>query len=359
MQKSVFIGLSVCSVLLGGTAQAMNFDHPITASIIIKNPQIHSTVAQKKKVVLMNLNLTPQQKKHFFNANTFARALYTSKATLPAKVELGMNNVPVLDQGMHGTCVTFATTAAIDAVTGKGDYVSQLCSLELGSYLEKNSYYPSGWDGSWGMYVLDQMQEFGIVSTKTQETTSCAGVKSYPLMDENNTGNPMSVTDYKAVSEDITNQVTAEQLLTQNQRLEWDPATEADQADAMLLHVKQSLAVPPKTGARRPTFGVIVLPQHCSAGACAHYHQTDDTWALSSEIKNDSNPELAGHEMVITGYDDNAVATDNDGNKHQGLLMLRNSWGNYAGDNGNYYMSYDYFKKYALEVQNVETIQNS
>ena len=76
--------------------------------------------------------------------------LRAPKDGLSSSIDLGMNNVPVLDQGSHGTCVTFATTAAVDAVLGKGDYVSQLCNLELGATLEQFGYYPSGWDGSFG-----------------------------------------------------------------------------------------------------------------------------------------------------------------------------------------------------------------
>ena len=71
-----------------------------------------------------------------------------SWGNLPKRILLGMNNVPVLDQGSHGTCVTFAITAAIDAALSKGDYISQLCQLELGTYLEPMGYSVSGWDGS-------------------------------------------------------------------------------------------------------------------------------------------------------------------------------------------------------------------
>lgn len=57
--------------------------------------------------------------------------------------------------------------------------------------------------------------------------------------------------------------------------------------------------------------------------------------------------------MVIIGYDDSAVATDKYGNKHQGLLILRNSWSSATGDQGNYYMTYDYFEVFVLEVQKI------
>ena len=61
--------------------------------------------------------------------------------------------------------------------------------------------------------------------------------------------------------------------------------------------------------------------------------------------------------MIITGYDDKAVAYDLNGKQHVGLLTLRNSWSENAGDNGNYYMTYDYFKKYASEAQAIIEIK--
>ena len=94
-----------------------------------------------------------------------------------------MNGVPVLNQGRHGSCVTFAVTAAMDAVIGHGDYISQLCSLELGKSLEYNGYLPSGWDGSLGPIVLNQFSRFGVVSKNDQASKSCADVKEYPLAD--------------------------------------------------------------------------------------------------------------------------------------------------------------------------------
>ena len=57
--------------------------------------------------------------------------------------------------------------------------------------------------------------------------------------------------------------------------------------------------------------------------------------------------------MIIVGYDDDAVAVDQQGRKYQGLFTLRNSWGQSIGDKGNFYMSYDYFKTLADEVQRI------
>ena len=61
--------------------------------------------------------------------------------------------------------------------------------------------------------------------------------------------------------------------------------------------------------------------------------------------------------MVITGYDDDAIAKDSAGQEHQGLLTLRNSWGANAGNHGDFYMSYDYFKLLVVEAQRIRTIE--
>lgn len=150
-----------------------------------------------------------------------------------------------------------------------------------------------------------------------------------------------------------------------NDKIFWQPILSADNRfaanpeqpynpEAVLTQVKRALASKQTADKKvRLTFATIVPYQHCSVGACATYHSRFDTWALSQEITDDQNPELAGHEMMIIGYDDNAVAKDRNGMEHKGLFTLRNSWGKNVGDNGNYYMSYDYFKTYVMEVQKI------
>ena len=51
-----------------------------------------------------------------------------------------------------------------------------------------------------------------------------------------------------------------------------------------------------------------------------------DTWALTKGLETPPY-EVGGHEMVITGYDDNAFALDDQGQKHRGLLTLRKLMG--------------------------------
>jgi C1A family cysteine protease len=42
---------------------------------------------------------------------------------------------------------------------------------------------------------------------------------------------------------------------------------------------------------------------------------------------------IGGHAVIICGYDDNTME-----------LILRNSWGTYWGDNGYFYLPYEYLK---------------
>lgn len=266
------------------------------------------------------------------------------------KTELGMNRVPVLDQGSHGTCVTFANTAAIDAVLNRGDYISQLCLLELGHHLATMSYFPSGWDGSWGRIVLSQMEEFGIVSKAEQRARGCGGLIEYPLRGAE-PDTDMSLLDYHQASEPLNDQLVSwSTLLDTNQAFE-----KGVEMNAVLSQVKASL-----TAGDRLTFGVLLVDYNQGVvGALGKYHVGHDTWVLTPEIAadiQDPKADFAGHEMIITGYDDTAVAVDAKGRSHRGLLTLRNSWGMNVGDQGNFYMSYDYFKALVMEVQRIRHI---
>ena len=91
-----------------------------------------------------------------------------------------------------------------------------------------------------------------------------------------------------------------------------------------------------------------------SVGAVGKYNTwfDKDTWLLTPEILKGVDNIEAAHEMIITGYNDNAVAVDNNGKKHKGLLTLvRNLGGSWAGDWGEFYMSYDYFKLLSYDLK--------
>jgi hypothetical protein len=279
--------------------------------------------------------------------------LSSSADGLPATASLEMKHMPVLDQGSHGSCVTFADTGAINFILGKGDYVSQLCSLELGSTLENQGELQySGWDGSFSILVLNQITKYGIVNIKTQRSLGCAGVKEYPLMDGNDRGMPMSKKEF-ASKHEVVLKDNWKVLLHPNNALSKNAHT-----DLVLKNVKKALL-----NGHPVVFG-IGLDITTNAllrvnGAVGTYKIRNDSWVVSEEIARHAEIKYkidAGHEMMVTGYDDNAVIIDQDGKRHTGVLTLRNSWSAEAGNQGDYYMSYGYFKLLVTEAAEISPL---
>lgn len=369
MKQALFKALILSTLALSTQVKALEFGKPIKASVVVNSQSQTQRMLRsgrgneaallplKKTVMLMNIKLTNHQKQTLLKAPLLSASSATpsqNSNNLPQQYDRGMNGTPVLNQGMHGSCVTFAISAAMDALLGKGDYVSPLCSLALGSYFEQKGYIPSGWDGSIGPIVLNQFISFGIINKSNQENKSCGGLSAYPLMNPNEVGSPMSLDDFKNSSENLNDRIYWEPLLSLEQRIDWDSES-SNPAKTLLTQIKKTLLLHNQNERQdsRVTFAVLVPVDYCSAGACGRYHAENDSWVLTDAIKNDLNPNLAGHEMVITGYDDNAVAIDGEGNKHRGLLILRNSWGTDAGDNGTYYMSYEYFSLFVAGVEKI------
>lgn len=297
------------------------------------------------KVMKLKLSGKAKQTLAHRAANRHAFAATAQHPNLPASVNLTMNNVPVLNQGMHGSCVTFANAGAIDAVLGKGDYVSALCNLTLGNYLEKNGYVPSGWDGSWGPIVLNQIMSYGIVSKANE--SGCGGLSSYPTNNQWETGGPTSLNEYHDKSENVSFNLAWSPLVSTEDVFhdEYDPSTIVDQVKVAL------------NNKHRVTFGVLLDVYVGEAGAVGKYKSKwgFDTWMMTPQIEDDlKNGDVnAGHEILIYGYDDNAVVTDEEGNQQKGIFIIRNSWSKNAGDNGDYYMTYDYFRTMTMEAQKI------
>jgi hypothetical protein len=348
LKLNIFNAALIATAVISTNALAVQFGKPMTTSVVVTDGH---TAGSKKTVTVMNILLTPHEKTMLMNAQpknqTSTKMATAAGFHLPSSVNLKMNDVPVLDQGQHGACVTFAVTAAMNALIGKGDYVSQLCNLTLGNYLENNGYMPSGWNGSFGPLVIDQMSRFGVINKQKQREHGCGGLKEYPGTKMAEEGKPMNVREFKNLSEDISGKFYSIQHMTMMERLETQFA-DTDATEKMLTQIKTGLM-----HGHRFVIGVFLkMSLFCSAAACANHNQAQDTWALTKELEAPV-VFIGGHEMVVTGYDDTAVAYDKEGKKHQGLLTLRNSWGTEVGDHGDYYMSYDYFKQFVMEVNEI------
>lgn len=262
---------------------------------------------------------------------------------LPRKVKLGMQLTPVLNQGYHGSCVTFAVTGALNALLGAGDYISQLCSLELGSYLAiHDKANASGWNGSFSAWVLQQITDYGVISKNYQKLNGCADVREYPLEDETNEGKPMTESEFLAHSIPISN------------LMDWMPVLDEEEAFSEKVDMNQVIMTMKEELAKgnRMTLGLLLDVYVGDAGAVGSHHVMNDTWMLTPEIIQDAmNDNInAGHELIVTGYDDDAEVTDNNGQTSRGVFILRNSWSELAGDQGDYYVTYDYVKFLALGV---------
>ncbi|MDX2346726.1 MAG: C1 family peptidase [Legionella sp.] len=310
-------------------------------------------ITQPKKITLLNVQLS----EHAFEVlNKRAEKIKKSPISpellaysTATSTQLGMNQVPVLDQGEHGTCATFATTAALDAALNKGDYISQLCHLQLGQYLENFGYNPSGWDGSLGALVLNQIESFGIVNKAVQREVGCGGFTEYSEVHETPT-EPLSLADYHEISEPLPDEIESTSLLDVTQVF-----LDRTNPQRTLELVKDALR-----NNDRLTFGILLFGLNAgNAGAAGQHHQPNDTWLLTADVSSNLilHKNYGGHAMVITGFDDLATAVDQDGYAHQGLLTIRNSWGEHVGDNGNFYMSYDFFKLLTIEVQRIRSLK--
>ena len=263
---------------------------------------------------------------------------------LPIAHHLNMHHTPVLDQGMHGSCVMFAVTGVLNSLLHGGDFISQLCQLELGSYLAIHDKSPvSGWDGAWADTTLSHIDKYGVISKRHQEQSGCADVYQYPIDNPNNQGSPMSTAQFTEHSFPIGNMIEWTPLITQQDSLYNTHNTPAN----FVWMIKESLAK-----GHFITMGFLIDDNIPGAGTQGHYKAEYDTWMMTPEIYNDAMRDAisSAHEIIIIGYDDSIQVKDDEGHSNTGVFILRNSWSEEAGDQGNYYMTYDYFSHLVLDA---------
>lgn len=338
----------ILALIMTSLAISAHAETPLTA-----------VLSNGKTITVKQAILTPVAIKYM----TADRPTLNPKSALPPAVNLGMNGVPVLDQGTQGTCETFAISAAMDALLGKGDYISQLCSLELGDSLTNYNYAASGWTGAYSDLIAQQMITFGVVPKDTQANEGCAGVHDYPMDAREGHGTPISLDEYHSKSVAINQTIFSSAVVTGKTRRLWlenaDPSKPDAQATNALTRIKAALIHPTPGSKSLVALGIYFPMGICHVGACGALHYAEDTWTYSNSISHSTNLQLGAHEVVVIGYDDNAIVKDLDGSTHQGVLIVRNSWGAYAGDHGNYYVSYDYFMRFFSEVTIISAVTSS
>ncbi|OGT53848.1 MAG: hypothetical protein A3E84_05835, partial [Gammaproteobacteria bacterium RIFCSPHIGHO2_12_FULL_42_13] len=269
---------------------------------------------QKKIVRLMSVSLSPKakaavaDKATFLLSHPFQKNLMASDGLPPAKY-IGMNGEDVLDQGAHGSCATFATTAAINAVypLTDGSMVSQLCNLELGRTIDNPDSY-GGWEGSFGFLVFWQINQYGYLDMAYQRAQGCGGLKEYPTYSYD-TGAAMPKGEF--TSHSIKTFTSGDWTPIVSFSGDFSPLNEQD-AQAALGKVKSAL-----NQGYRVVFGTLLDPyaegrNNPGVGAVGSYNGVaKDVWVMTAGIKShvENQAEIAGHEIIIDGYDDNACAT--------------------------------------------------
>jgi len=296
----------------------------ISSSVLLTH-SCHALLGSEKSATIVGkdnvekhvklLSLAPERLRKM-DASLFVKAEknyatgITHFVTSGTSVDLGMANVPVLDQGQFGTCVTFSSTAALDARISGGDFISQQCSLALDQALGDNY-----WEGAdYPSQIIDPLKAYGVVSKdKCPEQYG----------DDSELVNP---SDYKLLA-DAAESAEVEQV------------TYIYSAKADLNAVKAAL----KSGHRvLMAFSLNGDDQLAVQGFNVKVDGVQDVgglWACkqrsSANYCQNSN---AGHEVLVIGYDDT-----------QQLLKIRNSWNVQVGDDGDYYMTYTYFNTMAVD----------
>lgn len=263
-------------------------------------------------------------------------------------LDLTMNNVPVFDQGMHGTCATFALTAAIDASLYHSDRMSQLCLLQLQRSLNQTNQtlFPTvAWEGTMVDRLYHLIVRYGYIPKTRENEAQCGGLSAYPNQSAD-TGSPMYLQFYSGFNDRIY-QTGLDTLLSTQEAFSLNTDTHD-----VLQNIKTALKKK-----QRVVVGLAFDPSF-NSGFVGKTKVPFDTWiitpSLKQKISSGDYEKIGFHAVVIYGYDDEAVVSDQDGQRiNQGVFKLRNSWGEYFGDKGDGYVTYDYLQLMIAEAQAV------
>ncbi|MBA3536460.1 MAG: hypothetical protein H0T84_07620 [Tatlockia sp.] len=357
----------------------------LTPSFSYAAAQLLAIPSQKNGKVRLEQVKISDGADNFFKARLKAMlvkgALKNSK--LPAKIDLGMTTVPILDQGEYPTCVTFAVTAALDAALERGDYISQLCLLKLGHALSQQKYTGNPWDGSNADLILSLILDYGMVSKEAQLQGFCGDIKEYPLNPQHYESpaynDLLSPENYHNISSQLIGTHKQSKLINfqklfslLDENYDEDPNLD-NQSHIITLSNDKNRSLSPNNALfavkkalsqnRRILLGYLISATDVTP---AHYKIDKDTWFLTDELKKDV--ENAGinsekgwfyHEIVLYGYDDESLARMPDGSLQKGLFYVRNSWGTERPYNhGIEFMTYDYFKMMAVDAIYIVTLDS-
>lgn len=292
-------------------------------------------VSPTKIVNLLDMShVTDRQYNNFYDPYQFE--------VFEASADAGMAGVPVLDQGQYGTCVTFATTASLNARYALGDFISQQCSLQLSKTLGNDI-----WDGAYTpSEVIDPLKKYGVVSK-----SGCNA--QYPSRNV-----PISVAEYQSRADKSASASVSQVGYTYYKQNNLSVVKQAVSSGKRVLigfllnpNKAQGFDLPGKrggnwscsaSGSEPPPSPEEDALQQCKDQFPGMEWLCDIFFSKEQQAKLAAASECgkwnAGHEVLIYGYDDA---------KQQ--LKIRNSWGPNVGDSGNWVMSYEYFSRQVID----------
>lgn len=309
------------------------------------------TLKDGKQIKLMDMNLSKSKIDQMTSQRiSFGKSFEAISADIkPVKNDVGMSNVPVLDQGQYGTCVTFASTAALDARYALGNLISQQCILQLNVTLGNDL-----WDGAYRPdEVIEPLKKYGVVS----QLGCNAG---YPAR-----STKISVDEYKRrVDKSASEQVSGV-------RYSYYSSNSLSALKSSVLAGKRVLIAfllnpNSKDGVKGYDVTINGSKKYGGLWACSAPGSNDPADDRSDDYKQcmevfpdykwycdwlfpQNKVEVAkgencgqfqaGHEVIATGFDD-----------EQKVIKIRNSWGYSVGDSGEYYMSYEFFESQVVDM---------
>lgn len=310
------IGIAICTDI---NAQKPLEEHPapiqgtVVAQIEQQRDNLPTKAREVRTISLQQVSPDPAffaAKAQYYPEPDFSKGVIPFDASSTAK-ELKFE-VPVLDQGQYGTCVTFASTATLDALLGGGDLVSQQCSLSLNMTLGYN-YWNGAYDST---QIIIPLQKYGVV-----KQNNCAGVP-YPV-------------PYYKIPKSLYKIYVDKNIDVKQIKYQYIRGISIDQVKQAIDEGKYV-----NIGFGLVNNGSAVAVQGFDLNIYGMQH-VGGLWAC----KQPSDPYNiycgqfnSGHEVVIIGYDDS-----------QSLLKIRNSWGDKVGDQGDFYMTYSFFEAMVMD----------
>ena len=295
-----FLGVAICSQILPAKAYLNDrFDGDQIVHIYIGDDK------KEKHITLQKLS--DKFIMEFKSKHVGTEIDYSKGVKVPLDFELPYSP-PVLDQGQYGTCVTFATTSAMEAALKWCDVISQQCTLE---YLAGKGI--NLWNGaSYSSEIIEPLKEAGVVSN-----SKCPN--AYPK-------------SYAYLTADMYKKLV-DRNVSSIQYLYYPSISILDVKNAIRNGHYVTLGI----GLMNTGDAVSVQGYDVKVGGKKY---SGGLWACKQGLSFTSycGVPKGGHEIVVYGFDDT-----------QKLLKIRNSWSYKAGYMGDFYMTYEFFEAMVMD----------